>query len=262
MPLNELEQSVAGVLEEFSLDKLAGKRGWQRQLKELRQILAADYVAAVERLLASAEPPLQALVERARVEFPDFNRRPLHFGQDILEAVAAGGVLLRMEARSSSPGLRGFYYRATGSRPLIWLNLAHPEGAIAASLGHELGHWYREQLLSTPPPPHKRAFFNANFTDHLTSTEELFADVFPVLAAYPHPLAKVLFPRQRGWRAGAQHMLHLDRATLGRLRGHLTTHYGFDTSQTGQPVPRRVYYVASMLHYARLRRALLYVASL
>ncbi len=262
MPLHELEESVAGVLEEFSLSEHARKRGWQRQVKELRQILAADYVVAVERLLASSEPPLQALVQRARSEFPDFNRRPLHFDQRILDAVAAGGVLLRMEARGTSPGLRGFYYRAAGTRPLIWLNLAHPAGAVAASLGHELGHWYREQLLSTPPPPHKRAFFNANFTDHLTSTEELFADVFPVLAAYPHPLARVLFPKQRGWRASAQHMLHLDRATITRIRTHLTTHYGFDTAQSSQPVPRRMYYVASMLHYARLRRALLEVVRL
>jgi len=258
----DLDQIVASILEEFSLSRHAEQPGWQQQAAELSRIIAADYRAAMDRLLTSREPPLRELIRRARTDFPDFNRQPIQFGRPVRQAIAARGIRLRMTARATSPGLRGFYHRSAGASPVIWVNLAHPPGAIAASLGHELGHWYRELLLAEPLTTRTHAFFNARFTDHLRSTEELFADVFPVLAAYPRSLALRLFPRRRGVRAGVEHVFQFDRTSLNRIRAHLTCHYGFDPSQSIEPMPRRVYYVASMLHFARLRRALLDIADL
>jgi len=257
MKRSEIDARVAEILEAFALDQQANSASWQRQLGELRRIVAADYDEAVDRLLRSGEPNPAELLKRARHEFPDFNRQPLTFSPEVRQTIADRGIQLHLGSRHTSPGLRGFYHREAGRGPLIWVNLAHPPGAVAASLGHELGHWYREQLIVAQNPSDTRVFFNGRFTDHLEAPDELFADLFPVLAAYPRPLALKLFPRQRGIRATLEHVLELDRATIARIRAHLTDHYGFDPAQTEQPPPRRLYYLGSMLHFARLRRALL-----
>jgi len=253
----ELDRLVTEILSTFRIEADDGDPQWRARLRDLRRILARDYRATVRSLHRSGRLPVREFVRETGRYFPAMNRKALQFDKAMRDQVVQLGVALRMEEAPERRSLRAFYHRDGRHGPLIWLNVAHLPGAVAASFGHELGHWFRERMLGpgTEEPP--RAFFNADFADHLRRPEELFADLFPVIAAYPTNIAERVFPTG-SWPQRLRKMTRLDRGTLARLRAHLGSNYGFDIEQRldWEP-PRRFYYVTSMLHFARLRWALL-----
>jgi hypothetical protein len=248
---------VAQILATFDFEEGGRDAHWRAQLRDLRRILAADYRGVVRKFDDAGLLPVSRLVRAARRHFPEFNERLTKFDAAARAQIDSLGINLRMEEYPQWRPLRAFYHCDKSRGCLIWLNLAHPAGAVAASLGHELGHWYRERLLGSPTERATIGFFNSDFAAHLTHADELFADLFPVLAAYPTAIAQRVFPTG-GWRKAITKVAQLDRATLARLRAHLRSNYGLDAVErlTLDP-PRRLYYLTSMLHFARLRWALL-----
>jgi len=253
----EISRLLVRVLNAFDLGEYARDGRWMAHVRDLRRIVAADYCSTVKSHRTAGMFPVRSFVSDAQREFPEFNVQPIRFDVGLRRRISALGINLQMQPYLRRRPLRGFYHRDPDHGPLIWVNLAHPPGAVAASLGHELGHWYRERLLGCASDSTSVPFFNGNFVGHLKRPDELFADVFPVLAAYPTSIAAEIFPAG-GWRSVARRALRLDGATLRRLRTHLAANYGFDAlPRTEGAVSRRIYYVTSMVHFARLRWALL-----
>jgi len=253
----ELDRLVAEVLSTFHIEADDGDPQWRARLRDLRRILARDYRATVRSLHRSGRLPVREFVGEARHHFPDMNRKAMQFDQAMRDQVTDLGIVLRFQEAPDRRTLRAFYHRDRRRGPLIWLNVAHLPGAVAASFGHELGHWFRERMLGPGESAPTRAFFNSDFAEHLRRPDELFADLFPVISAYPTAIAERVFPTGT-WRQRLRKAAGLDRATLARLRAHLGSNYGFDIEQRldWEP-PRRLYYITSMLHFARLRWALL-----
>ncbi len=255
----EVDRIVARVLSAFDLTALEHNARWRGHLNELRKIVTADYHGAVDTFYRSGRLPVRSMLRDAAQHFPDFCVRALRFDAVAREQISGLGISLRLQHYPRRPPLRAFYHSERNCGPIIWVNLAHPPGAVAASLGHELGHWYRERLLGAPAVGTSVPFFNADFATHLQRPDELFADVFPVLAAYPTPTAQRIFGPQRLRRTLAA-LSELDVQTLQRVRTHLKSNYGFDApARPDLGIPRQISYVASMVHFARLRSALLRV---
>lgn len=251
---DELDRQVEELLATFDLPSAQSGARWRAQLRDLRRILGIDYCAAVRAMHARGRLTAAALLHAAQRDFPELNRTPLVFDAAMRAHICQLGIRLRMRSSPRHGPLRAFYSRFDELGPIIWLNLAHPPGAVAASLGHELGHWYHDRLFEASAAKGAKVFFNSNFAQHFEDPAELFADLFPVLAAYPRDLALRIFPT-RGWRAT---LAQMDRRILGRVRAYLRGNYGFDTPDArNREPPRRLYYITSMVHFARLRWALL-----
>ncbi len=233
---------------------------WKARLRDLRWILGSDYAAAVDRFARAGDLPLVRLEEEARKVFPEFNRQPLQF-DDTVERVACHQVQVRMSryGKAGHP-LRGFYHHDSGDR-LIWLNVGHVPTAVAATLGHEVGHALWDDVLR-PRASGTKPFYNAEFAAHLRDPRELFADVFATVAAYPADAARELFTR-RGWPRNFSGLKEKGADGVAAVQQHLSRHYGADLSAaSGLPVARRFYYMSSMIHFAKVRAAALHVVGI
>lgn len=137
------------------------------------------------------------------------------------------------------------------------MNLRHVLTAVAASFAHELGHWFWDDLHACEVAgPHP--FYNAGFADHLGDPRELFADFFTTIAAYPKGLAQ-RFLSSRAWSRVPQLRRHA-KTTVGDVYDYLRKEYGADLGEgSGLSAPSRLYYITSMIHFARLRTAVLNV---
>jgi hypothetical protein len=75
------------------------------------------------------------------------------------------------------------------------------------------------------------------------------------LAGYPRPIAQRIFETPWDWGLVAR-AKSLTDAALNEVRGHLRKVYGLDL-MARIPPSRRLHYLAGMIHYAKLRWALL-----
>jgi hypothetical protein len=98
-------------------------------------------------------------------------------------------------------------------------------------------------------------FIDADYASHLEEPAELAADVMVSIAPYPEPIARKLFATSWEWGLVAQ-AKDLTEAALDQVRKHLKKAYGFDLTQQ-IPAPQMLHYLSGMIHYAKLRWALL-----
>src|SRR5258707_279250 len=94
---------------------------------------------------------------------------------------------VRAEPYTKGAGLalRGFFCRANmgdRSKFVIFVNTAHQKGAVAATCGHELGHYIYGSLVGEKAS--MTAFMEGAFSNHLNEADELFADSLVALSAY------------------------------------------------------------------------------
>lgn len=254
----EVARLVEDLLERFALAP-AADADWRRHLRDLRWVLTADYAEAVDRHVRGGDLAVPELIARARPLLPDFNRAPLRFEASVARLVdAADGPRLRL--RTSRHGrlgdpLRGFYHRADAERTVVWLNLGHLPTAVAATFAHEVGHWFWDELQANPAATH--AFYNVDYAAHLDDARELFADAFAALAAYPQAQARQLFDVRR-WPFGD--LRRHARENVVDVQRYLVREYAGDLGPRSKlPIRCRLMYMISMIHFARLRTALLHV---
>ncbi|MGA2409123.1 MAG: hypothetical protein ABSG46_01890 [Candidatus Binataceae bacterium] len=153
--------------------------------------------------------------------------------------------------------LRGFYVtRAQGmlKRPLIYVNTAHHPLAVTGTFCHEVGHHVSSELFGTGQES-VHFFYDADYDGHLKDPGELVADVVVSLAAYPEPIARQIFATPWNWGLVAR-ARNLPEAALNEVRSRLKNVYGFDLMEL-IPANQRLHYLLGMLHYAKLRWALL-----
>lgn len=257
----EFEAVVTRILAEFAIE-VPRRRMWAGTLGELGRVLRADYEEPVARHVAAGHLPVDELLRCAEASFPLINRRPLGFEPTLAKARdRERGLGLRVTLSPfGRPGhpLRGFYHRERRRPPLIWLNCQHTETAVGATLAHELGHYFREQVMSGGGPE-TRTLHHDGFAAHLDDPGELFADAFAAYAGYPHAMARQLFARSAWWGpqlAGAARA----GATVARVERHVHRFYPGDLGPRGGLSPKlRLYYLGSLVHFSKLRAALLRV---
>lgn len=153
--------------------------------------------------------------------------------------------------------LRGFYVekrRRLLKRPLIYVNTAHQPGAVSSTFCHELGHHLTSQLFETPNEG-VHFFFDADYAAHLDDPLELAADVLVSLAGYPDAAARRLFSTPWNWGLVAR-TGKLSEEVFAGVRNHAERRLGIDFTSKW-PAKQRLNYLAGMIHYAKLRWALL-----
>ena len=264
MALTSQRNSAADVLVEKILGRahIAGRKeleAWKKPKKKLRELASLDYVRVVRRTLDYRT--LCAIIDEVRDIWPDLNRK--QFRPRPLPHLAAISSDLHIHLQAAPyPGsegmaLRGFYVDKAPKvlkRPLIYLNTAHHPGAVQATFLHEIGHHMAEKVIGSASSG-VHYFFDAAHRNHLGQPAELAADVVVSLAAYPQPLARRMFATPWNWGLVARVDSLPDRE-FAQIREHVRKLLRIDFGAS-LPLGQSFTYLAGMIHYAKLRWALL-----
>ncbi len=232
---------------------------WRKPHRELRELARLDYVRIIRPALDYHA--LRAIIRETRKIWPQLNRE--QFRPKPLNQLAAISSDLRIHLQAAPyPGpegmaLRGFYVDKAPKvlkHPLIYLNTAHHPAAVQATFMHEIGHYVTAKATAGASDG-VHYFFNAGHRNHLGEPAELAADVVVSLAAYPQPLARRIFAKPWDWGLVARVDSLPDRE-FTQIRKHLRKLLGFDFGAS-LPPGQSFNYLSGMIHYAKLRWALL-----
>ena len=255
-----IEKMVTRILAETRGKEAEKIEAWKKPSSDIRRLVRRDYVRSLRRNLPYRE--LRALVDAFSEKLPGFNREIV--GMMPVEQLAAWAESLDLHFKAAPNtgdeglALRGFYVtRKKGilKRPLIYVNTAHHPLAVSSTFCHEVGHHMSSELLGDKEETPVHFFFDADYASHLEEPSELAADVMVSIAGYPQPIARKIFAAPWEWGLVAK-AKDMTEAALAEVRGHLKCVYGFDLMER-IPAPQRLHYLSGMIHYAKLRWALL-----
>jgi len=231
-------------------------------IADLEAVLAADYRHAhglpggalareLDRIVEVKIKPYPRMWQSWRSSRAFYHLRTADCDQIVVRA--------RPYRRGSGLALWGFSCNAMlGDRRafVIYLNTAHDRGAVAATISHELGHYIYDSVAAGCRPA--RAAMASVFTSHLGREPELFSDSVVALSAYSRPLIRELLSAQPGRRHGAN--LSFERLQMA-LRT-IDPRYRIDLTRAGLPIAWRIRYLTSLVHFFKLRCALLEAAGI
>jgi hypothetical protein len=259
--VREVDALVARLLEEIKIPFASLGKRVLTQLSDLKQVLSADYCEApglpekrlTNELAHAVETEIKARADVWK-EWDD----PGKFG-DLVKKFGSREIEVRAEPyrEGSGLGLRGFFARAEVGRKskfVIFLNTAHHPAAVAATLGHELGHYLYGSFVGETAP--MTAFMEGTFTAHLHEEHELFADSLVALSAYTPELIKTIGRIDRLEPGKSEKFFN----RIQRTYEAIGPRFKLDLSQKGITAPWRVCYLTSMIHFFKLRCALLETA--
>src|SRR5208282_2472187 len=223
-------------------------------------ITSREYGRALRACLSRAE--VREIVAEARREaWPHLNDDPVRMGsmREFAARAAALGADFRITTMPWPSGLAvfGFYLGSDSGlekRPLICINGAHHPAAIGTAFIHEVGHHVTARLFSTRNETVQLSR-QTGYEAHLSDPRELAADVLVSLGIYPCELAAKLFDaapaRKIATSADERAESH---ATASAMRG-LARRYGLDLERLR--LEQRLQYQAGLVHFTKLRQALL-----
>ncbi|MGH7931545.1 MAG: hypothetical protein ACREQN_00105 [Candidatus Binataceae bacterium] len=255
----KVEGVIAKVLTGARVSAAGQLDSWRKPEQDIRRLVRSDYVRSLRHNLDYRM--IRELVKAFAAVEPDFNHQPIAMGS--LDRFAQVATDLRFHFKASPYGgdeglaLRGFYVtRGQGmlKRPLIYVNTAHHPLAVSATFCHEFGHHLSAELFGLGDEP-VHFFFDADYASHLKEPSELAADVLVSFAGYPESIARRIFATPWNWGLVAR-AKNLTEAALNEVRAHLRSAYGFDLMER-IPANQRLHYLSGMIHYAKLRWALL-----
>lgn len=257
LAVREVDSLVSQLLGEIKIPFGSVGKRVLGHLADLKQVLSTDY------LNHSALPERALLRELGRVVENDIKS---HDGRwksldspDLLghlfRKLGPREIELRAEPYREGAGmaLRGFFCRTTigeRSKFVIFVNTAHHPGAVAATLGHELGHYIYGSLVGETKP--MTAFMEGTFSSHLKEEDELFADSTVALSAYSKELMKEI-GMLNGVKPGSSDELF---KRIRKAYSMIGPRFNLDLTQSGLPATWRVRYLTSMTHFFKLRCAL------
>lgn len=248
------DEVVRSVLAKVGILGAKELAAWKRPQDDIRKLSNRDYAASLRRHLNSVE--IDELVCRATDVWPEFNQTVLGPPSQKVYLRAADALQLHLKAaRYTGMALYGFYVDRSKelTKPLIFVNSAHHALAIGSAFCHEVGHHFAKEISKSRQEQGIRFYFDAAYHKHLNDKGELFADVMVALAGYPKLAAERIFTK-RTRRSSAR--TAPDPAVIQCIRTHLEKSYGFNFSANLSP-QQNLQYLAGMLHYAKLRAALL-----
>ncbi len=269
---SEVTKLVGEILASLDSSGRMELESWRNPERDLQLVEQRDYAPSLRALLD--RDALKEVVRAGRDIFPDLNR---HHDTTLVERWLNGdpsNYLQKLFAQvtkrrdihfQSNPftgeggeALRGFFVDRDGetlARPLIYVNTAHHPVAVASTLFHEVGHLVASEVFA---PQHKAVqfFFDVDYASHLDDLGELIADVVLCLAAYPVETARKLFGAA-GKADPRSKALHLPDQMLSRISEHYRTRFGVSIVAADIPPSRKLNYLGGMIHFAKLRSALL-----
>ena len=224
---------------------------------EVRSLNRREYGPSVREIFGRGE--LEELVSEARRQvWPHLNEQPLRLGspREFREAWSPLGIEFRMAKLRSPRGmaLLGFYVGKSpiSKRPLICVNTAHHRAAMSAAFAHEMGHHLTARMFGfqQDEDPHHMGYSGYGF--HLDDPPELAADIFVSLGIFPHKVARQCFEKSHGASGGTGEVS--PNGIVGAV-AYVANKYGFNADPS-LPRENRVQYLAGVVHYAKLRKAL------
>jgi hypothetical protein len=255
-----IEKMVARILTDANQKEAHQIEAWKKPIADIKRLVRHDYVRSLRHNLPYRE--LKSLVTAFEGVFPGFNRKVIGMMPTDELGALAGSLNLHFKASPNAGddglALRGFYVTRKESmlkRPLIYVNTAHQPIAISATFCHELGHHISSELLGRDEETPVHFFFDADYAAHLDQPNELAADAMVSVAGYPQPVARKIFATPWRWGLVAK-AKDLTEAALAEVRGHLRKAYGFDVMDL-IAANQKLHYLSGMIHYAKLRWALL-----
>jgi hypothetical protein len=232
---------------------------WEKPQKELNRLARLDYVKYMRRTLGFRE--LHSLVAGAKKIWPSINSEQLRVASPYEREEIASDLKIKLQAApyrgEEGMALRGFYVSKSSQmlkRPLIYLNTAHHPGAVAATFAHEVGHHVMSALMDSRDDG-VHFFFDAEYYRHLSDPLELAADSIVSMAAYPEPIARKIFKTEWQWGLVARAGILPDEA-FALIHSHIKKLVGIDF-RSALPAIQTFHYLSGMIHYAKLRWALL-----
>jgi hypothetical protein len=229
---------------------------WKRPQDDIRRLSRRDYATSLRRRLSYDQ--IKELVHRATDIWPHFNQAVLGPPSTEFFTRAADALQLNLKAaRYRSLALYGFYVDRAATaltKPLIFVNSSHHALAMGTTFCHEVGHHFYGDIAKPKSSKEVNFYFDAAYSEHLHDPGELLADVVVSLAGYPKLAAEAIFTKAQ--RKSIAEKRGLDYTLIQRIRDHLGGSYGFDFPAALSP-HQNLQYLAGMLHYAKLRAALL-----
>jgi hypothetical protein len=256
---SKAEGLITDILDTVRLAGADQLAAWKKPGKDIGRLVRHDYVRSLRRNLNYRQ--VTGLVSAFSDLLPGFNREPV--GMMSIEKFKQMAADMNFHFKATpyegdeGLALRGFYVtRQQGmlKRPLIFVNTAHHPLAVSTTFCHELGHHLSSRIFDMSQQP-VHFFFDADYAGHLKEPEELAADIMVSLAGYPEPIARKIFETPWNWGLVAR-AKNLTEAALDEVRTHLRQVYGLDL-MARIPADRRLHYLSGMIHYAKLRWALL-----
>jgi hypothetical protein len=227
---------------------------------EIKRLWGQDYGNALRTHLSRAE--IREIVREAkRTAWPHLNDSAVRLGsmKEFAERASALGADFRIAKMPWPSGLAlfGFYLGKDSGlekRPLICLNGAHHPAAVATAFLHEVGHHITAELFSTRKEMIQLSR-QTGHEAHLNDARELAADILVSLGLYPRKMASQLFGSTRDREIssaseGVKSLPPAAKAVLGTAQ-----RYGLDFERL--PIQKRLQYQAGLIHFTRLREALL-----
>jgi hypothetical protein len=228
---------------------------WKCPQDDIRRLSQRDYATSLRRRLTFDQ--IEEVVHRATDIWPHFNQAVLGPPSREFFTRAADALQLNLKAaRYRSMALYGFYVDRAATaltKPLIFVNSAHHALAMGTTFCHEVGHHFYSEIAKPRPSKDVSFYFDAAYSEHLRDESELLADVVVSLAGYPRSTAEAIFSKAQ--RKNIAQKGGFDHALIQRIRDHIGGSYGFDFPAALSP-HQNLHYLAGMLHYAKLRAAL------
>ncbi len=227
---------------------------------EITRLWSREYGTALRACLSRAEVR-EIITEAKRKAWPHLNDAAVRMGsmKEFAERASALGADFRIAKMSWPTGLAvlGFYLgRDSGleNRPLICLNGAHHPAVVGAAFIHEAGHHVTANLFSARDDSVQLSR-ETGYEAHLSDPRELAADVLVSLGSYPRDMAVKLFESAppRKMHSGVDE--RRESPTAAKAVGGFARRYGLDLESL--PVQQRLQYQAGLIHFTRLRQALI-----
>jgi hypothetical protein len=252
---------IAKLLSELQISLPSVNRQMMVKLADLKKILASDYCEAPGMPEPRLVGELSRIIEteiRSRFHGLSSNWNKEDLLRHLVEVFGPREIEVRAEPyrRNSGLALRGFYCRADVSKKskfLIFLNTAHPPAVVAATFGHELGHYLYGSLVEETST--FNAFIEGSFSRHLSDESELFADCLVALSAYDHDTLRRIAAGDSGTRVDRWVVL------LREIHRLIDSRYHLDLGPKLANVSR-ISYLTAMIHFFKLRRALFQVTGI
>jgi hypothetical protein len=255
--VREVDGLVSQLLQEIEIPYTSLSKKVTLQLADMKQVLAADYREVPGLPEPSLLRELSLIVDTEIKKNPERWKdwdQPKNFS-DLTRLFGPRQIEVRAEPYRKGAGLalRGFFCRANvGDKPkfVIFLNTAHHPGAVAATFGHEIGHYVYGSLVGENDEP-MTAFMEGTFGAHLHEPHELFADALVALGAYAPEQIKLILGGDR--LESSESILK----RVNKLYQSLGPRIKLDLKKQRISTSWRVSYMTSMIHFFKLRCALL-----
>jgi hypothetical protein len=226
---------------------------------EIAEIAHRDYGQALRQCFSRWE--VREITDEGKTRvWPGLNRDPVTLvsPHEFVRRWSSFGVDFKFASLSWKEGLSllGFYVNKIDRvrmRPLIFVNTAHHPAVVGVALDHEMGHHLTSQIFAADDGPHLLP--QTGFEQHLAEPAELAADILVSLCMFPAPIARALFSGANR-AADGNRPNQLSNPAFAKLLQYIGKRYGLRFDHIRE-VSKRFQTLAGLVHYTKLRRALL-----